>query len=69
MRLTREAPQKKDEHDPLIGLIDIVPQFLLIVATLFAFRPLDRIASLALVPLAAWVAFASVLNVAIWRMN
>jgi translocator protein len=28
-----------------------------------------RIAAWCLVPLAAWVAFASVLNIAIWRLN
>lgn len=56
-------------HSPLLGLIDIVPQFLLIVATINAFRPLDRTATWAMVPLAAWVAFAAVLNYAIWSLN
>lgn len=56
-------------HSPLLGLINIVPQFLLIVATINAFRPLDRFATWALVPLAAWVAFATVLNYAIWSLN
>jgi len=56
-------------QSPLMGLIDIVTQWLLIVATIAAFRPLDRAAALALVPLAAWVGFATVLNFAIWRLN
>lgn len=56
-------------HEPFLGLIDIVPQLLLIVATIAAFRPLDRPAALALVPLAAWVAFVSLLNFAVWRLN
>lgn len=56
-------------HSPLLGLINIGPQFLLILAAINAFRPLDRSATWALVPLAAWVAFASLLNVAIWRLN
>ena len=56
-------------HSPVLGLINIGPQFLLILATLHAFRPLDRYATWALVPLAAWVAFASVLNYAIWSLN
>jgi benzodiazapine receptor len=55
-------------HSPL-GLINVVPQFLLIVATINAFRPLDRFATWALVPLAAWVAFACALNYAIWSLN
>lgn len=56
-------------HSPFLGLIDIVPQWFLIVATIAAVRPLDRAAALALVPLGAWVAFVSVLNFAIWRLN
>lgn len=56
-------------HSPFLGLIDIVPQWLLIVATIAAFRPLDRPAALALVPLGAWAAFVGVLNFAIWRLN
>lgn len=56
-------------HSPLLGLINIGPQFLLILATINAFRPLDRTATWALVPLAAWVAFATVLNYAVWSLN
>ena len=56
-------------HSPLAGLLDILPQFLLILATIGWFRRLDLLAGLCLIPLAAWVAFASVLNVAIWRLN
>lgn len=56
-------------HSPLLGLINIGPQFLMILATINAFRPLDRYATWALVPLAAWVAFASVLNYSIWSLN
>lgn len=56
-------------HSPLLGLINIFPQWLLIIATIAAFWPLDRIAAWCLVPLAAWVAFASTLNAAIWWLN
>jgi benzodiazapine receptor len=56
-------------HSPILGLFNIGPQFLLILATINAFRPLDRHATWALVPLAAWVAFAGVLNYAIWSLN
>ena len=52
-------------NNPLLGLINIVPQFLAILATVVAFHRLDRVAALCLVPLVAWVAFASVLNVTI----
>jgi benzodiazapine receptor len=40
-----------------------------IVATALAFRSIDRIAALLLVPYVLWVAFAAVLNIAIWRLN
>jgi len=40
-----------------------------IVATMLAFRRIDRLAAALLVPYALWVAFAAVLNVAIWRLN
>ena len=54
---------------PLLGLLDILPQWLLILATVDRFRRLDRIAGLCVVPLAAWVAFAGLLNYEIWRLN
>jgi translocator protein len=54
---------------PVLGLINIGPQLAIIGATIAAFRPLDRVASLSLLPLAMWVAFAGVLNFSIWRLN
>jgi len=56
-------------NNPLLGLINIVPQFLAILATVDAFHRLDRMAAWCLVPLVASVAFAGVLNVGIWRLN
>jgi len=56
-------------NNTLLGVINIVPQFLMILATVVAFHRLDRMAAWCLVPLASWVAFAGVLNVAIWRLN
>ena len=52
-------------HNPLLGLINIVPQILVIIATIVAFYRIDRIAGWCLIPLAAWVCFATVLNFAI----
>ena len=49
---------------PLLGIINIVPQWLIIIATIVAFYRLDKIAAWCLFPLAAWVAFAGVLT---WR--
>jgi benzodiazapine receptor len=56
-------------NNPLLGLANILPQLVLIVATAVAFRRLDRIAGFCLFPLIAWVAFASLLNFEIWRLN
>jgi tryptophan-rich sensory protein len=56
-------------HSPILGLIDIVPQLAIIVMTIIAFHRLDRLAAWCLIPLAAWVGFATVLNFSIWRLN
>jgi len=56
-------------HSPALGLVDIVPQWIAIVGTIMIFRKLDGLAAWSLVPLAAWVAFAALLNVSIWRLN
>ena len=56
-------------HNPLLGLINIVPQILVILATILAFYRVDKFAAWCLIPLAAWVGFATVLNFAIWKLN
>jgi len=56
-------------NSPLLGMINIVPQLLIILATIAAFARVDRAAAWCLVPLAVWVAYASVLNAAIWQLN
>ena len=40
-----------------------------ILSTVVAFRRIDGLAALLLVPYALWVAFATVLNIAVWRLN
>ncbi len=56
-------------HSPLLGLVNIVPQWLVIVATIATFAKLDRLAAWCLTPLAAWVGYAAVLNGALWWLN
>jgi benzodiazapine receptor len=56
-------------QSPLLGLLNIVVQFLAIVATLVVFMKLDRVAGWLLVPLAIWVGYAAILNFEIWRLN
>ena len=54
---------------PLLGASNIIPKLLVITATVVSFHRRDKIAAWCLVPLAAWVAFASVLNISTWQLN
>jgi tryptophan-rich sensory protein len=56
-------------ENPGLGLVDIVPQFIAVVAIFIAFMRLDRYAGYALAPLVGWVAFAAVLNASVWWLN
>jgi tryptophan-rich sensory protein len=56
-------------HRPGAALADIVILLVLIVALAFAFWRRDRWAGGLLVPYVAWVAFAAVLNHALWQLN
>ncbi len=40
-----------------------------VIVTTLAFRSVDRLAGLLMLPYLAWVGFATVLNIAIWRLN
>lgn len=40
-----------------------------VLGTIFVFRRIDGLAAALLVPYALWVAFATLLNVTIWRLN
>jgi translocator protein len=54
---------------PDIAFADVSLLWLSIVATIFVFYPVERTAALLLLPYLAWVSFAAMLNLAIWRMN
>ena len=56
-------------HSPLLGLVDVIPQWLVILAAIVAFNRVDRAAAVCLAPLAVWVGYAAVLNAAIWWLN
>ncbi|RDV01196.1 TspO/MBR family protein [Undibacter mobilis] len=56
-------------ENPLLGLINIVPQLALVIATVLVFYRVDRTAGIALAPLALWVSFATLLNVSVWWLN
>ncbi len=57
------------EHRPDLALIDITALWLAIVATIWIFRTVSQIAAWLLVPYLAWVTFATLLNLALWRLN
>jgi len=51
------------------ALVEIVVLLAAIVVTVRLFWRVDRAAAWLLVPYAAWVAFAALLNAALWRLN
>ena len=56
-------------RNPLLGLLDIVLLWILILATLILFWQVDRAAGLLLAPYLLWVSFASLLNAALYLLN
>ena len=54
---------------PLAGLVVIAALIVAILATIRTFCKLDRTAGLLLAPYLAWVAYATLLNGTIWRLN
>lgn len=56
-------------QQPGLALVEIVLLDVAVWATLIAFARTRRLAGLLLVPYALWVAFATVLNFTIWRLN
>ena len=52
-----------------LSIAEIGVLWLLIVATIVTFWPLQRAAALMLVPYLAWVSFASALTFSLWRLN
>lgn len=56
-------------NSPLGGILVILPLLAMILATIGAFGRIDRISAWLLWPYAAWVSFATLLNVSIWWLN
>lgn len=52
-----------------LAVLVIVALDLAVLSTAVLFRRVDVTASLLLVPYLAWIAFATVLNIALWRLN
>ena len=51
------------------AMAEIFVLLLAILATTVVFWQRDRVAGMLFIPYAGWVAFAAVLNVALWRLN
>lgn len=56
-------------RSPLLGLIDIVALWILIILTIYKFHPLSKLAAYLLIPYLLWVTFATSLNGAILFLN
>ncbi|NNE21286.1 MAG: tryptophan-rich sensory protein [Rhizobiales bacterium] len=54
---------------PGLALVDIMVLFILLVFTTILYSRMDRTAGALFTPYLAWVAFAMVLNAAIWHLN
>jgi tryptophan-rich sensory protein len=54
---------------PGLAALDIAALLVAILATTAAFWRVSRLAAVLMLPYAAWVAFATALNVEIWRLN
>ncbi len=56
-------------QNPGLALVEIVALWLAILATALAFRRFSPVAAALMAPYLGWVAFAALLNHAIWRAN
>lgn len=56
-------------RQPALALAEVVLLLAAVIASAAAFWRIDRPAGVMMIPYAAWVAFASVLNLEIWRLN
>ena len=56
-------------RNPGLAVVVILALDLLVLVTALMFRRIDRLAAWLLVPYLAWISFATLLNVTIWRIN
>ncbi|MBB3308535.1 tryptophan-rich sensory protein [Rhizobium sp. BK196] len=56
-------------HRPGLAVVEIMMLWAAILATIIVFHPMNGAAAMLLVPYLAWVSFAAVLNLSIWRRN
>ncbi|MBI2012228.1 tryptophan-rich sensory protein [Candidatus Daviesbacteria bacterium] len=56
-------------HSPILGLIDILTLWVLILITIIKFHKLSKVAAYLLIPYLLWVSFATILNSSIVLLN
>lgn len=56
-------------HNPFLAFLEILILLAFIVLTVLLFWKLSRVAAFLLFPYLFWVAFAAVLNFAVWQLN
>lgn len=56
-------------HSPILGMIDIIILWILILITMMKFHKISKTASYLLIPYLLWVSFATVLNLTIVVLN
>lgn len=56
-------------RNPLLGLINIIILWMLIVIVVYKFLKINLRAGILLLPYLAWVSFAAILNYSIWFLN
>jgi translocator protein len=54
---------------PFWAMVEIVPLWCFIAATMVQFYKVSKTAGALLIPYQLWVSFATALNVAVWRLN
>lgn len=56
-------------HSPILGLVDILILWALILITIIKFHKISKTASYLLIPYILWVSFATILNLSIVLLN
>lgn len=56
-------------QSPMLGLVVILPLWMMILACIIHFKMVSKWASILMVPYLLWVSFATALNAAIWWLN
>ncbi len=56
-------------QSPLLGVVGIIPMWIIILLTILEFRKISRVAAWLLVPYICWVTIATALNISVWLLN